>query len=478
MRQREKGMIFTQVITVYFLSEVSQRGKSFRAGVFSTRLHRSCTAAHDADYCCSVELQCLCIAAPIDCAKVLATMLLLSSQAFRFSKCLATTGRIENSNGSENELTNVEARYRGPQGNARQHVRANNADCYHYHHQPYQQCDVQAAAGPSTNYASNCRIAGFSSVEAPTRVPPIPCVSSMRPAPMPSMQLVQPPTPMPVATYVTSVPAPPCPPIATPVQMTQTSAQPHQLWTAPTAATPRYTSTVVPAFPTFPWTPNRPNNGACCLNDGQGHALSTASPCMPYLSPQPALPSDGPPTLPTSIWSTVEGTGHTFSESVPQMQSGHSSTMVQNFSSSPPQPSAQTSRLSSSQAAVVGQHQQQHYCYSQLHQAVPCMAVGDMFSQQGQLSPRQGGAQLELETEGSVGVRRGAESIAQSSSRRQRTVYTPEQLRALEELFAVNKYPDLVAREQLAARLELAESRVQVWFKNRRAKLRNVQRQS
>ncbi|VDM34933.1 unnamed protein product [Hydatigera taeniaeformis] len=67
--------------------------------------------------------------------------------------------------------------------------------------------------------------------------------------------------------------------------------------------------------------------------------------------------------------------------------------------------------------------------------------------------------------------------VGQGVSRRQRTMYTAEQLHLLEGLFAVNKYPDLSVRQQLASRLHLAESRIQVWFKNRRAKLRNLQQQ-
>ncbi|VDM35240.1 unnamed protein product [Hydatigera taeniaeformis] len=65
---------------------------------------------------------------------------------------------------------------------------------------------------------------------------------------------------------------------------------------------------------------------------------------------------------------------------------------------------------------------------------------------------------------------------AQGPSRRERTIYTPDQLEAMEELFRENKYPDVGMREDLAARLRLSESRIQVWFKNRRAKLRNMER--
>ncbi|KAM7232850.1 hypothetical protein CapIbe_014986 [Capra ibex] len=60
--------------------------------------------------------------------------------------------------------------------------------------------------------------------------------------------------------------------------------------------------------------------------------------------------------------------------------------------------------------------------------------------------------------------------------RRQRTVFNKEQLLELEEHFVNNQYPSYRAREDLAARLNLEEFKVQVWFKNRRAKNARLKR--
>lgn len=69
---------------------------------------------------------------------------------------------------------------------------------------------------------------------------------------------------------------------------------------------------------------------------------------------------------------------------------------------------------------------------------------------------------LASSTEGSGALPGAGSPGPQRRTRRHRTIFSEEQLQALEALFVQNQYPDVGTRERLAGRIRLREERVEV----------------
>uniref|UniRef100_A0AC34FF50 Homeobox domain-containing protein n=1 Tax=Panagrolaimus sp. ES5 TaxID=591445 RepID=A0AC34FF50_9BILA len=67
------------------------------------------------------------------------------------------------------------------------------------------------------------------------------------------------------------------------------------------------------------------------------------------------------------------------------------------------------------------------------------------------------------------------EMLLNSSRRSSRSTFSQDQLDILENAFLRNNYPNQEERQELVQRTQLPEARIQVWFSNRRAKLRRCQ---
>lgn len=69
-------------------------------------------------------------------------------------------------------------------------------------------------------------------------------------------------------------------------------------------------------------------------------------------------------------------------------------------------------------------------------------------------------------------------SDAPTTSVRKRTRATAEQLSVLEDTFAANVSPNSKLRKELSERLQMSERSIQIWFQNRRAKVKHMQKRA
>ncbi|EDO45301.1 predicted protein, partial [Nematostella vectensis] len=69
-------------------------------------------------------------------------------------------------------------------------------------------------------------------------------------------------------------------------------------------------------------------------------------------------------------------------------------------------------------------------------------------------------------------------SNPRKSHRRQRTFFSKEQTVILEGAFQYERFPGIQIREKLARELDIDESRIQVWFQNRRSRQNRQKRKT
>ncbi|KAL1778060.1 homeobox protein NOBOX [Sigmodon hispidus] len=76
------------------------------------------------------------------------------------------------------------------------------------------------------------------------------------------------------------------------------------------------------------------------------------------------------------------------------------------------------------------------------------------------------------------GLKKGSPEVTCQFRKKTRTLYRPDQLEELERIFQEDHYPDSDKRREIAQMVGVTSQRIMVWFQNRRAKWRKVEKVS